>query len=99
MPHLRLCSHVYGIAFRGATKSYEKLRKAIPYTCEHLFSMYLPPLEIGAAQIRSVTPPKPFLCVNRSPSQYGFRGGATAIQYSVNKASASLPQCNLAKIH
>ena len=78
---------------------HEKLRKAIPYTREHLFSMYLPPLEIGAAQIRSVTPLQPFLCVNRSPSRYGFRGGAKAIQYSVNKASASLPKCNLAKLH
>ena len=64
--------------------------------------MWLPHLEIGAAQIRSVTeiaPTQPFLCMNRSPIRYGFRGGAKAFQYSVNKASASLPQCNLAKRH
>ena len=43
--------------------------------------------EIGAAQLRSVTeiaPPQPFLCANRSPIRYGFRGGAKAIRYSVN---------------
>ena len=44
-------------------------------------------LDIGVAQFRSVTklPPKsPFSCVNGSPSQYDFRGGAKAIQCSVN---------------
>ena len=44
-------------------------------------------LEICAAQLRSVTeiaPKSPFLCVNRSPIQYGFRAGAKAIRYSVN---------------
>ena len=45
--------------------------------------------EIGAAQLRFVTeiPPKsPFLYVNRSPIWCDFRGGAKAIQYSVNIA-------------
>ena len=42
-------------------------------------------LEIGAAQLRPVTeiaPKSPFLCVNRSPIQYGFPAGAKAIQCS-----------------
>ena len=45
--------------------------------------------EIGAAQLRSVTeiaPKSPFLCVNRSPFRYGFRGDAKAIRYSKNIA-------------
>ena len=41
-------------------------------------------LEIGAAQLRSVTeiaPKSPFLCVNRSPSvPYGFSAGAKALR-------------------
>ena len=50
-------------------------------------------IEIGAAQLGSVTglaPKSPFLCVNRSPIQYGFPVGAKAIQpiqYSVNTTS------------
>ena len=47
-------------------------------------------IEIGAAQLGSVTglvPKSPFLCVNRSPIQYGFLIGAKAIQYSVNTTS------------
>ena len=46
-----------------------------------------PTLEIGAAQLRSVTeiaPKSPSLCVNRSPIQYGFCAGAKAFRYSVN---------------
>ena len=38
-------------------------------------------LEIGAAQIRSVTeiaPKSPFLCVNRNTIRYWFRSGARA---------------------
>ena len=49
--------------------------------------MWLPILEIGAAQLRSVTeiePKSPFLCVNRSSIRYGFRAGAKAIWYCVN---------------
>ena len=48
---------------------------------EHLSDMWLFPLEIDAAQLRSVTEIAPkllFLCVNRSNSQYGFRAGAKA---------------------
>ena len=43
-------------------------------------------LEIGAAQLPSVTeiaPPQRFLCVNRCPIQYYFRGGAKGIRSSV----------------
>ena len=48
--------------------------------------MWLSALEIGGAQLRSVTeiaPPQPFLCVNRSPIRYDYRVGAKAIQYNV----------------
>ena len=44
--------------------------------------MLLPSLEIGAAQLLSVTeiaPKSPLLCVNRNPIRYGFRAGAKAI--------------------
>ena len=47
-------------------------------------SIWLSPLEIGVAQLRSVTeiaPPQ--FCVNRSPVCYDYRGGAKAIQYNV----------------
>ena len=43
-------------------------------------------LEIGAAQLPSVTeiaPLQRFLCVNRCPIQYYFRGGAKGIRSSV----------------
>ena len=46
-------------------------------------------LEIGAAQLRSVTeiaPLQPFLCVKRSPIQYYFRGGAKGFRYGVKVA-------------
>ena len=55
----------------------------------HLSDIWLPTLEIGAAQLRSVTrnaPPQQFLCVNKRPIRYDFRGGAKAIRYSVNIA-------------
>ena len=48
---------------------------------EHLSDMWLFPLEIDAAQLRSVTEIAPkllFLRVNRSHTQYGFRAGAKA---------------------
>ena len=50
---------------------------------------------LGVAR-RSFTPsqksraPQPFLCVNRSPIPYDFRGSAKAIHYSVNLALKSL---------
>ena len=34
--------------------------------------------------ITEIAPPQPFLCVNRSPIRYGFRGGAKAIRYSLS---------------
>ena len=55
--------------------------------------MQLSTLEIGAAQLRSVTeiaPKSPFLCVNRSPIRYDLRGGATATPYGVNIALVCL---------
>ena len=45
--------------------------------------------EIGEAQLSSVTEialKSSFLCVNRSPTRYGFRAGARVIQYYVNIA-------------
>ena len=62
-------------------------RKSCPVQYEHLSDMQLSTLEIGAAQLRSVTeiaPKSPLLCVNRSPIRYGFRAGAKDIQYNVN---------------
>ena len=50
-----------------------------------LVSKSTSPLEIGAAQLRSVTEiaPKPVsLCVNRSHIRYGFRAVVKAIRYS-----------------
>ena len=50
---------------------------------------------LGVAR-RSFTPsqksraPQPFLCVNRSPIPYDFRGSAKAIHYSFNLALKSL---------
>ena len=63
---------------------------------EHLSnkkSMWLSPLKISAAQLRSVTeiaPKSPFLYVNRSLVRYGFRACAKAIWYIVNIALAGL---------
>ena len=36
--------------------------------------------------VSEITPPQPFLRVNRSPIRYVFFGGAQAIRYSVNIA-------------
>ena len=69
----RLCSNNTGLLF-GA-KGYLAL-------CEQLSDMWLSTLEIGAAQLRSVTeiaPKSPLLCVNRSPIQYALRAGAKVI--------------------
>ena len=52
---------------------------------EHLSDMLRTTLEISVTQLRPVTeiaPKSPFLCVNRSPIQYGFPAGAKAIQCS-----------------
>ena len=52
----------------------------------NIYPMWLFTLEIGAAQLRSVTeiaPKSPFLRVN-SPILYSFRAGAKAIWHSVN---------------
>ena len=53
----------------------------------NIYPMWLSTLEIGAAQLRSVTeiaPKSPFLCVNRSSILYSFRAGAKATRHSVN---------------
>ena len=42
-------------------------------------------LEIGCA-VTEIVPPQPFLCVNRSPNRYGFRGGPKVTRYSVDIA-------------
>ena len=68
-------------------------RKSCPVLYEHLSDMWLSTLEIGAAQLRTVTeiaPKSPFLCVNRSPIRYGFRAGAKAVRYYMNTS----PICN-----
>ena len=67
--------------------------KAIRYSANTYPDMCLSTLEIGAAQLRSVTeiaPTEPFLCVNRSAFRYDFRGNAKAIRKSVNIALDSL---------
>ena len=51
--------------------------------------MCLSTLEICEAHplfVTEITPPQPFLYVNRSPIRYDFRGGAKAIRYTVNIA-------------
>ena len=66
--------------------SFSCQHKSYAILYEHLSNMWLSSLEIGAAQLRSVTeiaPKTPFLCVNRSPIWYGFRAGTKAIRYSV----------------
>ena len=71
---------LYRTDFRTATKSH-------PVSYEHLSDMRISTLEIGAAQLRSVTeiaPKSRFLCVNRNPIQYGFRAGAKAVWYHMN---------------
>ena len=70
------------------SRRHEKLSGIV---CEqlHVSNMSLSTLEIVAVLPRSVTeiaPPQPFLCVNRSPIQYNFLGGAKAFWYSVNIA-------------
>ena len=55
--------------------------------CVNIYPMWLSTLEIGAAQLRSVTeiaPKSLLLCVNRSSIRYDFRAGAKAVQYDVN---------------
>ena len=54
--------------------------------------------EIGAAQLCYVTeiaPKSPFLCVNRSPNRYDFRGGAKTIRHNVNIALVTVPTHNV----
>ena len=54
---------------------------------KNLSDMWRFTLEIGSAQLRYVTEivqAQVFLCVNRSPIRYYFRGGAKAMRYSVN---------------
>lgn len=54
---------------------------------KNLSDMWRFTLEIGSAQLRYVTEivqAQVFLCVNRSPIRYDFRGGAKAMRYSVN---------------
>ena len=61
--------------------------KAFRYSVNTFRICDSPTLEIGAGQLRSVkeiAPKSPFLCVNRSPIQYGFCAGAKAFRYSVN---------------
>ena len=49
-------------------------RMLFVWQCEHLSDMWLFTLELGTAQLRSITeiaPKSPFLCENRSPTRYG----------------------------
>ena len=57
-----------------------------PNRCSHCTKMAKNLFEIGAAPLRPVTevsPPQQFLCVNRSPIRYDFRGSANAIRYTL----------------
>ena len=70
---------LFRIVFRADSKSY-------PLYYEHLSDMWLSTLEIGAAQLHSVTEIAPnslVLYVNRSPIRYSFRAGASVIRYGV----------------
>ena len=54
--------------------------------------------EIGAAQLCYVTeiaPKSPFLCVNRSPNRYDFRGGTKTIRHNLNIALVTVPTHNV----
>ena len=67
----------------------------------NIYPMWLSTLEIGAAQLRSVTeiaPKSPFLRVNRSPILYSFRAGAKATRHSVNIFLNSLILSRLLKV-
>ena len=66
-----------------------------PHRCSYCSKVWLKTYLISDAllsrlvQLGSVTeiaPLEPFLCVNRSPIRYDFRGGVKAIWYSVNIA-------------
>ena len=62
---------------------------------EHLSDMWLSALEIGAAQLRSVTeiaPKSLFLCVNTSPTRCGFRASVKTIRYSLPQFSLINPR-------
>ena len=79
--NIRLCSHHTGYLFVAP-------RKAMQYSMNtYPIHDSVSTLEIRAEQLRPVTeitPPQPFLCLNRSPIRYGFRAGAKAIRYSLN---------------
>lgn len=73
----------------GFSWGYEKL-SGIVWTPS---DKWLSALDIGAAQLRSVTeivPPQPFLYMNSSHIQYDFRGCVKAIQHSLNIALINL---------
>ena len=62
--------------FTLSRKTFRTDKKSFPVDYEHLSDMWLSPLEIGGAQLRSVTeiaPKSPFLCVNKGYIRYGFR--------------------------
>ena len=64
-----------------------------PVSCEHL-SIY-DSIEIYVAHRSKNRAKITFLCVNRSPIQYGFPAGAKAIRYNENKAWAELFKAGL----
>ena len=62
--------------FTLSRKAFRTDKKSFPVEYEYLSDMRLSSLEIGGAQLRSVTeitPKSPFLCVNNSYIRYGFR--------------------------
>ena len=66
----------------GRTDERTKERMLFVWQCEDLSDMLLSTLEIGSAQLRSITeivPKSPFLWENRRPIQYDFHAGAKAI--------------------
>ena len=98
--HTRFQTKMGKVYTRFQTKT---AQKPLPDGAAHTYMAYIrdyppppPPhpgwlstLQIGEAQLHSVTniaPKSCFLCVNQSPIRYGFRAGAKAICYSVNIA-------------
>ena len=71
----------YRVAFRGLTERY-------PLYYQHLFDIWLSPLETGTAQFRFVAEiaRKSSFSGVRSPIRHDFRAGAKASRYSANIA-------------
>ena len=75
-----------GVPFHGATRSY-------PVQCgnTYMYPTCDSTLQRSARHSLSLSQKSRrhnrfFFCVNRSPTQYGFRGGAKAFRYTVNIA-------------